>query len=212
MSIWTCGQNASGQLGQDEATPPTKECLVPTKVSSSAFLSTIVQIACGDSHCLARDDLGNAYAWGRAREGQPCEVSTSPQAAPQLLHALEHESVQYVACGAQSCFAITAAGRVYAWGALYEQAETAVHESLSGYGRGLSGGELSERHNRIIQSSMQEYLGGDDDDVGGSGDGGGEPGGANYGTKRVLQSTPTPLALPPGASRPRTLAAGFGFL
>ena len=211
MSLWACGQNNNAQLGA-ALREGEKDSLFPIKCSSEAFLSPVVQVACGDAHVLACDELGNCYAWGRTREGQACYISPSPQASPRLLQELAHESVVHVACGSCSCFAITAAGHVYSWGAVYTL-DAAAHEALSGYGRSLGGSELSEKHSRIIQSSMEAYLGGEstEDADEGAHDDAAEPGGASFVTRRLLQSTPTQLSLPPGA-KPIAISAGFGFV
>ncbi|KAL1503254.1 hypothetical protein AB1Y20_011310 [Prymnesium parvum] len=197
MAVWAWGRDAERQLGRGEQSD-APESLSPQRACSGAFVGAIVQIACGDAHCLARDELGNAYAWGRTREGQACVVSARPQPTPALLRPLEHESVTFVGCGAQSCLAIAASGAVYAWGARYTRADGGAHGALSGYGRGLSS-ELSGAHARIIARSMEEYLGG------------GEAEGARLATQRLALPTPTPLELPRGA-RPVALAAGFGFV
>ena len=87
MSVWTCGQNNNGQLGVDRS-----ESLLPVQLGSSVFLGAIVQVACGDAHCLARDQLGNVYVWGRTREGQACRVDTSPQTEPMLVADSIHDT------------------------------------------------------------------------------------------------------------------------
>jgi alpha-tubulin suppressor-like RCC1 family protein len=68
-SVWACGYNASGQLGQGTTTNST----IPVKVKGPGgvgYLSNIIAIAAGDNHSLALAADGTIYAWGYNGYGQ----------------------------------------------------------------------------------------------------------------------------------------------
>jgi len=77
-------------------------------------------------HSLAISSQGQVYAWGCASfgclgvgdtSGMPLHEDGDPyQPIPQRLDTISHEFVTVVACDEVHSLAVTAEGRVYAWG------------------------------------------------------------------------------------------------
>ena len=88
-SLWAWGTGQAGQLGDGEG----KASLLPTGVSDATFSANIRQIAAGESHCVALDDAGAVYAWGRTREGQAGRVDPTPQKEPVVISSLLEHTV-----------------------------------------------------------------------------------------------------------------------
>jgi alpha-tubulin suppressor-like RCC1 family protein/protocatechuate 3,4-dioxygenase beta subunit len=129
-TLWAWGSNSSGQLGNGTASGwcpdsqfyhPRDEVgqPVPTRVS---IPTDVVAAAAGNDHSLALDAHGTVWAWGANGRGQlglsevqegwllsvntPAPVKTLPEDA----------EVVDVAAGNQYSLALTADGRVLAWG------------------------------------------------------------------------------------------------
>ncbi len=63
-TVWSWGENGSGQLGDTTSTPR----LTPVQVRNSAdngYLASIEAVAAGNTHSLALDADGTVWAWGR---------------------------------------------------------------------------------------------------------------------------------------------------
>lgn len=62
--VWTWGDNTYGQLGRETADTYDP---IPAEVDFSEYPDIVyfVAIAAGEDHCLALDQSGNLYAWGR---------------------------------------------------------------------------------------------------------------------------------------------------
>jgi len=88
-----------------------------------SLFKIVVEVACGEQHSLAVDDLGSVYAWGRNREGQCGQgSSTNYINSPVRVDALLHERIVKVVAGSHQSFAITDEGRLYRWGLFHERA------------------------------------------------------------------------------------------
>ena len=108
-TVWTCGKNADGQLG--DGTTEARDR--PTIVSG---LPPVVQISAGSASSYAIDVDGNLWAWGRnkyANLGQG-DVDTEPHPIPVQVPI--GEPVISVANGRDHVLALTESGIVYAWG------------------------------------------------------------------------------------------------
>ena len=66
-TVLAWGNNASGQLGDNNA---PNDSAVPVQVSGLGSGSTVVQLAAGFSHALARKSGGTLVAWGDNGFGQ----------------------------------------------------------------------------------------------------------------------------------------------
>ncbi|OLL22852.1 Protein pim1 [Neolecta irregularis DAH-3] len=139
--IYTWGVNDQGALGRDTRweVPPPKATVngdadaddseedenepinpresVPGVVVELPQDVNVVSVACGDSITAAITDEGELYTWGtfRCSEGL---LGYSPHYAimhyPALIHGLHH--VVQVVCGTDHILALTAHGKVFAWG------------------------------------------------------------------------------------------------
>ena len=120
MSLYGWGCNISHQL------PHQMENLLhvyePAQMSSFKE-KALIEVAAGDGHGIILTDSGDVYTFGRGKDGQLGNGDTKCFREPQLVSALQHETVIHVKAGAVSSYAITATGKCYQWGL--------VHESVS---------------------------------------------------------------------------------
>lgn len=66
--VFVCGSGSKGQLGLvDSNGHPFPEICTLTEVSQ---LSNIIDISCGQHHCIALSDVGKIFVWGDNRFGQ----------------------------------------------------------------------------------------------------------------------------------------------
>lgn len=89
--VWAWGANENGQLGNGTTTLNFTPGKVQQKVATGlADLAGIVQVAAGIQHGLARDGVGNVWAWGYNFFGQlglgSNNTSDSPVAVQVLLN------------------------------------------------------------------------------------------------------------------------------
>jgi alpha-tubulin suppressor-like RCC1 family protein len=108
-TVWACGRNTSGQLGDGTTTGRD----VPVQVQG---LGNIMQISAGSESSYAVDASGALWAWGRntfGNLGQGTEDS-APHAAPALIPGLEN--VAMIATGRDHVLALLHDGTVRAWG------------------------------------------------------------------------------------------------
>ena len=220
--MWAWGDGSSGALGSGSAGSTSSASSrrrepLPIAVREDAMQAAIVQVSVGDGHCLACDELGSAYSWGRTREGQCGSLAIAPVLQPQLMTDLLHEWVTQVACGTDASFALTAAGTVYEWGTVHIPSTQLAHADLAGYGRSVD--SLGESTRLMLQRSVSDFLSGRDglEEGGQTADGGDEAAAAEavasdptVGTKRELRPSPERVSLPRG-ERASSVAAGFGF-
>lgn len=213
--LWAWGEAESGALGMGPPTsapPQRRRCEnLPVAVKVDAVQAAIVQVSAGDAHCLACDELGGTYCWGRTREGQCGQLSITPVEQPRLMSELLHEWVVRVACGADASFALTAGGSLYQWGAVHVPSTALAHADLAGYGRSFD--SVSDATRLMLRRSVSDFLSGRDGNEQPGDDQGGEPDEAapeTLGTRRELRPVPQRVPLPPG-ERASHVAAGFGF-
>jgi alpha-tubulin suppressor-like RCC1 family protein len=108
-TVWTVGDNASGQIGDDNS--PTDRKHPPYQVSG---LTDIIAVAVGGSHTLALTSTGNVYGWGLNTSGQVgIGNTTSPQETPQQLSL---SNIVAIAAGATHSVALDSSGNAYTWG------------------------------------------------------------------------------------------------
>ena len=113
-TAWSWGRNNVGQLGIN--THSNANVTTPEKVVTNVRFR---EVAAGDSHVIGLGMDGAVYAWGENGMGQLGlgEQTTENQAVPVQISALEGLSIQAVAAGGNTSFALTVEGDVYAWGA-----------------------------------------------------------------------------------------------
>ena len=106
-SVYTSGPNNYGQQGNGKSNAYN---YVPEKIEG---LEHIVQISSGYGHCLALDENGHVFAWGRNNLGQ-CGVGKNR--AVNKPEQLELEHITSIVCGGKYCVAMDENGRVFGWG------------------------------------------------------------------------------------------------
>ncbi|MES2922712.1 MAG: HYR domain-containing protein [Verrucomicrobiota bacterium] len=116
VTAW--GDAATGQLGNNSTTISR----LPVAVNTSGVLTgkTVVKIAAGSSHGLALTSAGQVVAWGGNTAGQLGNNGTTSSAVPVAVDStgeLTGKTVVTVAAGDLHSMALTADGKVFAWGA-----------------------------------------------------------------------------------------------
>ncbi|CAD5116540.1 DgyrCDS5419 [Dimorphilus gyrociliatus] len=104
------GDNSKGQLG---LVVPSRNVKKPTEVPFSRDLE-ISQIACGDKFTLILTKGGVIYSLGDNSSYQLGQDRVS--ASPQVLAALETQTVTNIQCGLRHSIALTRENELFAWG------------------------------------------------------------------------------------------------
>ncbi|XP_048876533.1 probable E3 ubiquitin-protein ligase HERC1 isoform X3 [Brienomyrus brachyistius] len=98
---WGCGSCLG--LGSSETT------LLRPRVIEELIVTKIIDISCGDSHCLALSHENEVYAWGNNAMGQCGQGHTStPVNKPKKVIGLEGVSIQQITAGTSHSLAWTA--------------------------------------------------------------------------------------------------------
>lgn len=108
---WSWGANANFELGRGDNHSRSKPSIIPEIEGMH-----VVQIACGGFHSAVLTSDGRVLTWGRGGNGQLGHGSWNNGRAPQVVEALAHLRVAYIACGSFSTAAITEMGELYCWG------------------------------------------------------------------------------------------------
>ena len=115
-TVWGCGLNNVGQLGDGTSGSPGNNRTVPTQVQGLPPDVIQVQASAASSYALTRDGL--VYAWGRNQYGNlgqgTVSSSTAAQVSPLLVPGLT--GVASLASGRDHVLALKADGTVWAWG------------------------------------------------------------------------------------------------
>lgn len=108
-TVWSCGRNTNGQLGDGTTTPRD----VPVQAQG---LPPIVQISAGSESAFALDAQGRVWAWGRNQYGNLGQgtFDTTPHPAPVMVPGLT--DVVMIANGRDHVIAVLEDGTVRAWG------------------------------------------------------------------------------------------------
>lgn len=115
------GDNAYGQLGDDNAQVDGLKPVYVTGLNGEGTLADIKFIAAGRYHSLAVTTSGNVWAWGENDFGQLGDGATYPYVGfpQQVMNATGTAplaGVVAVAAGAYHSIALTADGTLWAWG------------------------------------------------------------------------------------------------
>ncbi|MDD2510381.1 MAG: DUF3048 domain-containing protein [Syntrophomonas sp.] len=113
-TVWAWGGNYNGQLGNDSR----QENPLPIQVISpdgSTYLGNIHDIIAGPSQSFARDDSGQAWAWGNNYYGQLGDGTNNYNCTrPVLVQGLS--SIKQITSGSEHTLALKDDGTVWAWG------------------------------------------------------------------------------------------------
>ena len=113
-TTWTWGANGDGQLGHGDLVQRT----VPAQVTG-VEATGLVYVSAGYSHVIALRADGAVVAWGRNAVGQIGVVgdgtANDDQTVPVVVPGLPHDIVEVVG-GSEHSLALSADGRVFAWG------------------------------------------------------------------------------------------------
>ena len=110
--VFTWGRNDVHQLGGHA--PQNTAVNTPRAV---AIAAVVIDLACGDDHCLALSFDGRVFAWGSNRFGQVGDGSTADVATPVEVTG-RHWSVRAggIGAGRHHSLAYDMLGNVWAWG------------------------------------------------------------------------------------------------
>lgn len=119
VHIW--GANGNSQLGdgtsRDNATPTN----ISIRPDSSLYGKNIEFIACGWSHTMAVDSMGQVHAWGYNYNGQLGDATNTSKSNPINISditgsSLVGRTIIDIACGGYHCVALDNMGQLHAWG------------------------------------------------------------------------------------------------
>jgi len=108
-SLWTWGENGSGQLGNGS----TVDTSSPVNIGTFASWSVITT---GEVQSLAITSVGRLYAWGNNSFGQLGDLTTVSKSTPVLVSGPAATSWSAVGGSMRTPVAITRSGLLYAWG------------------------------------------------------------------------------------------------
>jgi len=109
-TVWGWGRNQSGQVGSGDSTVQHDR---PVEIVG---LSEVLSIAAGSEHALAVGGDGSVWAWGFNEHGQLGMETGDEWRLTTPTHLAGFEGALSVAAGADHSFAVTADGRLWAWG------------------------------------------------------------------------------------------------
>ena len=117
-TVWTCGYNGYGQLGNGTNGPGT-DSNIPVQVSETSGLSNVIAIAAGYDHTIAlmNSSGGIAWAWGHNLNGQLGNGTQTDSNIPVQAGGLNN--ILAIAAGNAFTVALQNVGldsQVWAWG------------------------------------------------------------------------------------------------
>ena len=117
-TVWTIGNNASGQLGNGST--DNSKVPVQVKIDEDTNLENIVKIASGTDHVIALANDGKVYAWGSNGYGQLGQNNTESSNYAKIV--LGTDGVSYlnnivdISASAWGTVVLDKNGNVYVWG------------------------------------------------------------------------------------------------
>ncbi len=106
-TLWSCGRNNLGQLG--DGTTQDRTLLGPVP-----GLSGVVAVAAGGMHSLALKSDGTVVGWGSNAHGQLGDGTTTNRSSPVAVSGLS--SIIALAAGSAHSLALKSDGTVWSWG------------------------------------------------------------------------------------------------
>lgn len=111
-ALFSWGSGKDGRTGHGDEIDRLK----PTRVDALRGLK-VNRVAIGSTHALVLLNDGSIYSFGTGEYGQLGCGDIKTQFQPKKVESvLENHKVQFIACGAMHCAAITNNGEMYTWG------------------------------------------------------------------------------------------------
>ncbi|XP_054941776.1 probable E3 ubiquitin-protein ligase HERC3 isoform X2 [Physeter macrocephalus] len=111
--LFSWGAGSDGQLGL----MTTEDSVAVPRLIQKLNQQTILQVSCGNWHCLALAADGQFFTWGKNSHGQLGLGREFPsQASPQRVRSLEGIPLAQVTAGGAHSFALSLSGAVFGWG------------------------------------------------------------------------------------------------
>ncbi|XP_072481567.1 probable E3 ubiquitin-protein ligase HERC6 [Notamacropus eugenii] len=111
-TVWSCGSNASGQLGRRNIRNHTSPAPIQTLETQM-----VVLVSCGKEHSLAVCKTGKVFSWGSGSEGQlGIGKINKPSFIPKEIKDLSSVKIIQVSCGHYHSIALAQDGAVFSWG------------------------------------------------------------------------------------------------
>lgn len=111
--LFSWGAGSDGQLGL----VTVEDSVAVPRLIQKLNQQTILQVSCGNWHCLALAADGQFFTWGKNSHGQLGLGKEFPsQASPQRVRSLEGIPLAQVAAGGAHSFALSLSGAVFGWG------------------------------------------------------------------------------------------------
>lgn len=121
--VWTFGDNASGQLGNNLApTDSAYPVQVLKQASPAVALDRIIQISAGSSFSLALDGDGKVWSWGSNTDGKLGNgIATGTRAVADLVQKNASgnpplDKIVRISTGTNFSMAVDSEGHVWGWG------------------------------------------------------------------------------------------------
>ncbi len=108
-TVWTIGNNKYGQLGIGNNDNKSKLVQIEG-------VTYIKQVAAGDTHALALDDLGIVYGWGSNADGELSTEYVGQDTTSPVVITIPNEKIIQVAAGKNQSVFTTITGKVYGMG------------------------------------------------------------------------------------------------
>ena len=114
-TVWTWGNNFSGQLGNGILTFSNGNIYYATSpISLGTSLPTITAVSAGGYHSLALDTQGRIWSWGDNASGELGDGSTTQRTTPVVVSSLS--GVARISAGWGFSLALTSDRRAWSWG------------------------------------------------------------------------------------------------
>jgi len=106
-SLWSWGQNGSGQLGNGEQSELDTPNPTPVRI-----MDGVIAVSAGDAHTMAITEDGRLWAWGDNSFGQLGDGTTENRLAPVFIT----NDIIYVSAGSSHTLVVSSDGGLWAWG------------------------------------------------------------------------------------------------
>uniref|UniRef100_A0A8B9YG25 HECT-type E3 ubiquitin transferase n=1 Tax=Bos mutus grunniens TaxID=30521 RepID=A0A8B9YG25_BOSMU len=110
--LFSWGAGSDGQLGL----MTIEDSVAVPRLIQKLNQQTILQVSCGNWHCLALAADGQFFTWGETAMGSWAWEGVPSQASPQRVRSLEGIPLAQVVAGGAHSFALSLSGAVFGWG------------------------------------------------------------------------------------------------